>query len=97
MLAETRDRAGVLQIFSLTLSQLSHRGLASVAVATTLRALVDCGFCQCACQLALHDSRHCVRVAKEMVSKSVGLCPQGLKSLRCRHGQLPRGIQLMSS
>ena len=29
--AETRDRTGDLQIFGLTLSQLSYRGLASVA------------------------------------------------------------------
>ena len=28
--------------------------------------------------------RHCVRAAKEMDSKSCGLCPQGLKSPRCR-------------
>ena len=30
--AETRDRAGDLQIFSLTLSQLSYRGLRAFAV-----------------------------------------------------------------
>ena len=29
--AETRDRTGVLQIFGLTLSQLSYRGLDAVA------------------------------------------------------------------
>ena len=28
--------------------------------------------------------RHFVRVYKEMDSKSIGLCPQGLESLRCR-------------
>ena len=28
--------------------------------------------------------RHCVRAAKEMHSKSIGLCPQGFKSPRCR-------------
>ena len=28
--------------------------------------------------------RHCVRAAKEMGSKSIGLCPQGFKSPRCR-------------
>ena len=28
--------------------------------------------------------RHCVRVAKEMDSKSIGLCPQGFESPRCR-------------
>ena len=28
--------------------------------------------------------RHCVRVVKEMDSKSVGLCPQGFESPRCR-------------
>ncbi len=42
MHAETRNRAGELQIFSLTLSQLSYRGLASVVLAVTLRSLVDC-------------------------------------------------------
>ena len=30
--AETRDRAGDLQIFGLTLSQLSYRGLANGAI-----------------------------------------------------------------
>ena len=40
--AEARDRTRDLQIFSLTLSQLSHRGLASVVLAVTLRSLVDC-------------------------------------------------------
>ena len=29
-------------------------------------------------------SRQCVRVAKEMDSKSIGLCPQGFESPRCR-------------
>ena len=29
-------------------------------------------------------SRQCVRAAKEMDSKSIGLCPQGFESLRCR-------------
>ena len=29
-------------------------------------------------------SRHYVRVAKEMDSKSIGLCPQGFESPRCR-------------
>ena len=29
-------------------------------------------------------SRHCVRVAKEMDSKSIGLCPQGFEFPRCR-------------
>ena len=28
--------------------------------------------------------RHCVRAAKEMDSKSIGLCPQGFESPRCR-------------
>jgi hypothetical protein len=28
--------------------------------------------------------RHCVRVAKEMDSKSIGLWPQGFESPRCR-------------
>ena len=38
--AETRDRAGDLQIFSLTLSQLSYRGHAAVAMdnATNIHA-----------------------------------------------------------
>ena len=31
-----------------------------------------------------HISRHCVRAAKEMDSKSIGLCPQGFESPRCR-------------
>ena len=31
-LAETRDRTGDLQIFSLTLSQLSYRGLSTLAL-----------------------------------------------------------------
>ena len=33
--------------------------------------------------LILHP-RHCVRVAKEMDSKSIGLWPQGFESPRCR-------------
>ena len=28
--------------------------------------------------------RHCVRAVKEMDSKSIGLCPQGFESPRCR-------------
>jgi hypothetical protein len=35
----------------------------------------------CFCQAR---ARHCVRVAKEMDSKSIGLCPQGFESPRCR-------------
>ena len=31
--------------------------------------------------------RHFVRVAKEMDWKSIGLCPQGLESPRCRFGR----------
>ena len=30
------------------------------------------------------QSRQCVRAAKEMDSKSIGLCPQGFESPRCR-------------
>ena len=30
-------------------------------------------------------NRHCVRVVKEMDSKSIGLCPQGFESPRCRN------------
>ena len=33
--------------------------------------------------------RHCVRVAKEMDSKSIGLWPQGLEFPRCRIGPAP--------
>ena len=29
--------------------------------------------------------RHCVRAVKEMDSKSIGLCPQGFESPRCRY------------
>ena len=36
-----------------------------------------------ACESPL-QSRQCVRAAKEMDSKSIGLCPQGLESPRCR-------------
>ena len=32
----------------------------------------------------LASRRHCVRAAKELDSKSNGLCPQGLESPRCR-------------
>ena len=35
-------------------------------------------------QCFLQGLRHCVRVAKEMDSKSIGLWPQGLESPRCR-------------
>ena len=31
-----------------------------------------------------YRTRHCVRVAKEMDSKSIGLRPQGFESSRCR-------------
>ena len=31
-----------------------------------------------------HEARHCVRAAKEMDSNSIGLCPQGFESPRCR-------------
>ena len=34
--------------------------------------------------LLMHDHRHCVRASKEMDSKSIGLCPQGFESPRCR-------------
>ena len=32
------------------------------------------------------SARQCVRVVKEMDSKSIGLCPQGFESPRCRLG-----------
>ena len=32
--------------------------------------------------------RQCVRVVKEMDSKSIGLCPQGFESPRCRFSML---------
>ena len=34
--------------------------------------------------LLTHDHRHCVRTAKEIDSNSIGLCPQGFESPRCR-------------
>ena len=34
-------------------------------------------------------NRQCVRAAKEMDSKSIGLCPQGFESPRCRLHYLP--------
>ena len=34
--------------------------------------------------------RDCVRVVKEMDWKSIGLCPQGLESPRCRFGRILR-------
>ena len=36
------------------------------------------------CVFQAHGRRHCVRAAKELDSKSNGLCPQGLESPRCR-------------
>ena len=33
--------------------------------------------------------RHCVRAVKEMDSKSIGLCPQGFESPRCRFFCIP--------
>ena len=39
------------------------------------------------CSLPI-STRHCARAVKGMDSKSIGLCPQGLESPRCR---LPRG------
>ena len=36
------------------------------------------------CRRLVSVPRHCLRVAKEMDSKSIGLCPQGLESPRCR-------------
>ena len=36
---------------------------------------------------ALAATRHCARAAKGMDSKSIGLCPQGLESPRCRSCQ----------
>ena len=34
--------------------------------------------------------RHCVRAVKEMDSKSIGLCPQGFESPRCRFWKFRR-------
>ena len=34
-------------------------------------------------------NRQCVRAAKEMDSKSIGLCPQGFESSRCRFWTYP--------
>ena len=40
--------------------------------------------------------RQCVRAAKEMDSKSIGLCPQGFESPRCRLAASPlRGLDLI--
>ena len=55
----------------------SPKGRPSPAQPATFQLLPPCG-----CS-PLH-SRHCVRVAKEMDSKSIGLCPQGFESPRCR-------------
>ena len=38
------------------------------------------------CAFLCYATRQCDRVAKVMDSKSIGLCPQGLKSPRCRIG-----------
>ena len=38
----------------------------------------------CPCVFHARGRRHCVRAAKELDSKSNGLCPQGLESPRCR-------------
>ena len=35
-------------------------------------------------------ARQCVRAAKEMDSKSSGLCPQGFESPCCRFAELPQ-------
>ena len=40
------------------------------------------------CPGCAESLRHCVRVAKEMDSKSIGLWPQGFESPRCRIGKL---------
>ena len=37
-------------------------------------------------------NRQCVRAAKEMDSKSIGLCPQGFESPRCRFIDLLHGL-----
>ncbi len=39
------------------------------------------------------SQRHCVRAVKEMDSKSIGLCPQGFESPRCRLGAADRQQQ----
>ena len=36
----------------------------------------------------LQCHRHCVRAVKEMDSKSIGLCPQGFESPRCRFTEI---------
>ena len=148
--AETRDRTGDLQIFGLTLSQLSYRGNASgfayvnfvsqthrsqwhscmppchheshavskyhyIRIAgphcTALLPYAAPGIIIFALNASaethtftkekqfwlkqyiangrwpsheLGKTRQCVRVVKEMDSKSIGLCPQGFESPRCR-------------
>ena len=39
---------------------------------------------RCRQRARAHQSRQCVRAVKEMDSKSIGLCPQGFESPRCR-------------
>ena len=39
---------------------------------------------RCSRQFSSNVLRQCVRAAKEMDSKSIGLCPQGFESPRCR-------------
>ena len=39
--------------------------------------------------------RECVRAAKEMDSKSIGLCPQGFESPRCRNSFSPKTLGVL--
>ena len=41
--------------------------------------------CSIVCKRMQSISRQCVRAVKEMDSKSIGLCPQGFESPRCRY------------
>ena len=41
------------------------------------------------CAFLEPSQRHCVRVVKEMDSKSIGLCPQGFESPWCRFSSGP--------
>ena len=43
------------------------------------------------------NHRHCVRAAKEMDSKSIGLCPQGFESPRCRYYNIASALSSVIS
>ena len=56
------------------------------------------------CAFLAQSQRHCVRVVKEMDSKSIGLCPQGFESPWCRFtsgpalsGRISRLLSLQSA